>query len=136
MKNAVTQLVLVLALVLGLAPLQSAVAQDEPFTENYIAIDPALIVNLASERRTRFLKVGIELYVRTAEAAEVVNTHMPLVRDRLITYFAGRSVEEVSAVEERDALRLGALKAVQEVLLERAGVFAVDGLYFGSFIIQ
>ncbi|GAB0149834.1 flagellar basal body-associated FliL family protein [Marichromatium gracile] len=136
MKNAVTQLALVLTLVLGLAQLQPVAAQDEPFTDNYIAIDPALIVNLAGESRTRFLKVGIDLYVRTAEAADAVNTHMPLIRDRLISYFAGRTVDEVSALDQRDALRLGALKAVQEGLLEQAGTFAVDGLYFGSFIIQ
>jgi len=83
-----------------------------------------------------YLKAGIELYVSSAVDAATVETHMPLIRDRLIRYLGGRDIEEVSDVARREDLRLGALEMLQKVLLQQTGSVTLAGLYFDDFITQ
>lgn len=126
---------LALLTALGFAGKVDAAKKGADFS-NYLALEPALVVNVANERRAQFLQIRAELYVETPKDADLVNHHMPLIRDRLIMFFGGRAVDEVSAVENRESLREGALEVIRQTLIERAGSPGISGLYFTSFIIQ
>lgn len=102
----------------------------------YMPLDPALVVNLASTRRSQYLRVDIQFFVESREDAEALEHHMPMVRDLLITLLGGRSADDLSTSEARDALRAEVLTTIREAMIARAGRAAVSAVYFTGFIIQ
>lgn len=102
----------------------------------YLALDPAVTVNLASERRTKYLRVDVQLYLETAQDAALVTQHMSRIRDRLITSLGGRQADQIMSMEARDQLRAELLEQLRETMTKETGVPAVSALYFTGFIIQ
>lgn len=136
MNKVFSSLLLSFALALGCAGAQAGDEAAAP-TDRYLSLEPDLVVNLSGEDgMPHYLKAGVQLYVRTAADASVVETHMPLIRDRLIHYLGGRDVDVVSDVAQREDLRLSALEMLQRVLLKQVGSVTLAGLYFDDFITQ
>ncbi len=102
----------------------------------YMALEPALVVNLASDRRTRYLKLDIQFYLNSSHDAELVKTHMPLIRDRMITLLGGRQPEQVSSMEAREQLRVELLEQLRETMTHQTGEPAIHAIYFTGFIVQ
>lgn len=102
----------------------------------YLALTPSLVVNLASARKTKYLRVDIQFYLDTAEDAERVTLHLPLIRNRLITLLGGRDADQIMSTEARDRLRAELLEKLRETLTEAAGAPTIRELYFTGFIIQ
>jgi flagellar FliL protein len=102
----------------------------------YLALAPSLVVNLASERKTKYLRVDIQFYLDTAEDAERVTLHLPVIRNRLITLLGGREADQIMSTEAREQLRAELLEKLRETLTEVAGAPTIRELYFTGFIIQ
>ncbi|EHQ52266.1 Flagellar basal body-associated protein-like protein [Ectothiorhodospira sp. PHS-1] len=102
----------------------------------YIPLQPALVVNLDNPRRAQYLQLNAQFYVETAQEAQLVEHHMPVIRHHLILFFGGRDPEQVQAAAVREQLRTEALETLRQVMTEHTGSPAVSGLYFTGFIVQ
>ena len=122
-----------LLLMAGTAPL--AAAPDDSF-DPYVALSAPVVVNLANPQRATYLQIAADLQVDSATDKEVVNNHMPVIRDTLILVFGGREPSEVREAANREALREEALTALREALEARSGRPAVNAIYFSSFLVQ
>ena len=129
-------LLLCLPPALGQASEHAASGDKAGAYPGYLALTPSLVVNLASERKTKYLRVDIQFYLDTAEDAERVTLHTPLIRNRLITLLGGREADQIMSTEARDKLRAELLEKLRETLTEVAGAPTIRELYFTGFIIQ
>lgn len=102
----------------------------------YVSFGPSLIVNLASDRSPKFMRVEIEFYILDMFDGDAVRQFGPAIRDRLITLYGGRDMESLQTVEGREALRKETLEQLRETLLRLSGRPAIEDLYFTSFIMQ
>jgi flagellar FliL protein len=101
----------------------------------YLAFEPPFVLNLVSQR-ARFMQIKISAYVETAEAADALQYHMPVVRNALIMLLSGKTLEEARSIETREQWRAEALAEIQRLMTELAGDPAVTEVYFTDFIIQ
>jgi flagellar FliL protein len=102
----------------------------------YLPIDPAFVVNFASQGKARFLQVTVEVMTRDPEIPEKVKLHMPVIRNNLMLLFSDQSYDSISTLEGKEALREQALEVVQQILEEETGDPGVEAVYFTSFVMQ
>ena len=102
----------------------------------YLALDPAFVVNLAGTDADRYLQVQVELMTRDPLAADAIKLHTPAIRDRLLLLFGTKTAEELASRDGRESLRQLALAEVQKVMNEETGEDSVEALFFTSFVTQ
>ncbi|MFP4243804.1 MAG: flagellar basal body-associated protein FliL [Ectothiorhodospira sp.] len=135
-RNPLPALALGLMMVLTTPALAAGGGGSEKDYPGYIPLEPALVVNLDNPRRAQYLQIQAQLYVETAEDAAQVEKHMPVIRDRLITFFGGRDPENVQKASNRETLRNEALARLQETMQDLADSQTISNLYFTGFIVQ
>lgn len=102
----------------------------------YIAIDPSLIASVADGQVMRFLQVDVQLMTRDPEAAVAIETHEPVIRNNLLMLLSSQSLEALSTLDGKEALRADALAEVRKILAAEGESAKVDDLYFTGFVIQ
>ncbi len=102
----------------------------------YLPIDPAFVVNFASQGKARFLQVTVEVMSRDPLMSDQINLHMPVIRNNLMLLFSSQSYDGVSTLEGKETLREEALEVVQQILEEETGDPGVEAVYFTSFVMQ
>ncbi|MCF6211260.1 MAG: flagellar basal body-associated FliL family protein [Gammaproteobacteria bacterium] len=102
----------------------------------YIPIDPAFVVNFASQGRARFLQITVEVMARDPKVPEYIEQHLPVIRNNLMLLFSSQTYDSVNTLEGKEALREEALSVIQEILQEETGDAGVDAVYFTSFVMQ
>ena len=93
---------------------------------NYIAIEPALVVNYGGPGKARFIKAELSLRTETGPDAMEVMHHLPLIRDRLISILSSQTEEIISTAQGKEYLRVFALAEINKALLKVEG-HSVDG---------
>lgn len=88
---------------------------------NYIAIEPALVVNYGGPGKARFIKAELSLRTETGPDAMEVMHHLPLIRDRLISILSAQTEEVISTPEGKEYLRVFALAEINKALLKVEG---------------
>lgn len=109
---------------------------DESLPAIYIPVDPAFVVNFASQGKARFLQVTVEVMTREPEMPDKIKLHMPVIRNNLMLLFSNQTYDGVSTLEGKETLREEALEAVQQILEEETGDPGVEAVYFTSFVMQ
>lgn len=99
----------------------------------YVPLEPVL-VNL--EGRRHYLRVVIQVLVDDSGSAEKLGSNMPAIRHSLIMLFSGRNPDEVTTVQEREALRVKAREEVRKVLEPFHAGKGVKDLFFTDFMVQ
>lgn len=102
----------------------------------YLPIDPAFVVNFASQGKARFLQITVEVMTRDETVPDKVKLHMPVIRNNLMLLFSDQSYDNVSTLDGKEALRESALEVVQQILEEETGDPGVEAVYFTSFVMQ
>jgi len=102
----------------------------------YLPIDPAFVVNFASQGKARFLQVTVEVMTRDPLMPDQIKLHMPVIRNNLMLLFSSQSYDGVSTLEGKETLREEALEVVQQILEEETGDPGVEAVYFTSFVMQ
>jgi len=115
-------------------------AQEEDGGETlpaiYLPIDPAFVVNFASQGKARFLQVTVEVMTRDPLMPDQIKLHMPVIRNNLMLLFSSQSYDGVSTLEGKETLREEALEVVQQILEEETGDPGIESVYFTSFVMQ
>lgn len=102
----------------------------------YMPIDPAFVVNFASQGKARFLQITVEVMTRDETVPDKVKLHMPVIRNNLMLLFSTQTYENVSTLEGKESLREEALEVVQQILEEETGDPGIEAIYFTSFVMQ
>ncbi len=102
----------------------------------YLPIDPAFVVNFASQGRARFLQISVEVMTRDPKVSEEVEQHLPVIRNNLILLFSSQTYDGVNTLEGKESLREEALTVIQQILEDETGDPGVEAVYFTSFVMQ
>lgn len=103
---------------------------------NYLALDPAFVVNLADADATRYLQTSVEVMARDPESIEAAKANMPAIRNSLLMLFSQKTAVELNDRDGREKLRELALAEVQKVLEAETGDPGVEAVFFTSFVTQ
>lgn len=112
--------------------------EDEGGGAIYIKLSKGMVVNYGepSLSRLKYMKIAIQVRLKSAAAAEAIVHHTPALLDALITLFSACDEDLINASEGREEIRSMALEAVNKVLNREEGEPLVQDLLFGSFIVQ
>lgn len=111
---------------------QVAVASET----KYIHLTPAFVVNYGNTGRMKYLRTEIALKVRGVEAAGIVSTHRPYIRNNLVFLLTSQDSDIVNSSAGRETLRKVALDEVRALMTELEGMPMVDDLFFENFVVQ
>jgi len=121
MKLGVKCVIAVMGLVSAMPVLASGGGPKVADGVNYIAIEPALVVNYGGPGKARFIKAELSLRAETAESATEIMHHLPLIRDRLVSILSAQTEEAISTAEGKEYLRVYALAEINKALLKVEG---------------
>lgn len=105
-------------------------------TSNYMALDPAFVVNLEDPDDARYLQVEIQVMTRESVALDLVKAHMPRIRNSLILLFGQQKTSDLATREGKEKLQAAALAEIQKVMQVETGKPVVEAAYFTSFVMQ
>ncbi|HEX4925103.1 MAG TPA: flagellar basal body-associated FliL family protein [Bdellovibrionales bacterium] len=104
-------------------------AEDEQYIGTLIPME-TFLVNLAGSRGNKVAKINLELEVDGPKVQEEIEKRKPQVRDIIIILLSGKTFEQVSTKEGKDALR--------DEIRDTVNSFLTKGLikrvYFTEFI--
>jgi flagellar FliL protein len=99
-------------------------------------MQPAFIVNYQVGPRTRFLQLELSLVTRDLAAIDVANTHMPVIRNNLLSVLAQQDYEQLHTVAGKEALVAELTAAAQGVVETHLGRPGIETVLFRSFVMQ
>ncbi len=103
---------------------------------NYLAMQPAFVVNFNEAGRTRFLQLELSLVSRDGAAIDTANMHMPLLRNNLLQTLAEQDFETLKTVEGKEQLVESLTATVQATIEEKLGRPGFETVLFRSFVMQ
>ncbi len=104
----------------------------------YLALEPAIVVNLNTAGKVRFMQVRVQAMSRDPAALAALQAHTGPVRHALITLLSAQTVDNMYDVQIREQVRQQALEDLRSVLETHAGLKreSLEALYFTDFVIQ
>ena len=126
MKTVIKCLIAMMGLVSVMPVMASGSGPKVAEGVNYIAIEPALVVNYGGPGKARFIKAELSIRTETGVDATEVMHHLPLIRDRLVSILSAQTEEAISTAEGKEYLRVYALAEINKALLKVEG-HDVDG---------
>ncbi len=115
---------------------QAKAPTKEQAPPQYIALDPAFVVNLADTDAVRYLQADVQLLTRDKATAEAVELHRPSIRNRLLLLFGQQSSQQLNGRSGKERLQQSALTEVRAVLKAQGAADKVDALLFTSLVTQ
>ncbi len=115
--------------------------EDEEETETraeaiYVDLHPAFTVNLQGKSKARFLQASVQVLTREPEVEEQIKQHSPMIRNKLVMLFSGKTSQELRTIEGKEALQNEARSAIDGVLKAENGEGGVEAVFFTSFVMQ
>lgn len=102
----------------------------------YIALDPAFVVNLADEGGAKYLQADVQLQTRDPDTAAAIALHAPIIRNRLLLLFGQQTSAQLTGRNGKETLQAQALSEVRKTLQAQHAANQVDALLFTSIVIQ
>lgn len=115
---------------------EAAPSGDKKSPAQYLAMEPAFVVNLEDDEAMRYLQIDVEIMTRDPKALEEIKVHMPRIRNTLLMLFTQQHYHEIVTREGKEKLQVQALSEVQKVLKDETGKPGIDALYFTNFVMQ
>lgn len=103
---------------------------------NYLAMQPAFVVNFNEAGRTRFLQLELSLVSRDGAAIDMANMHMPLLRNNILQTLAEQDFETLKTMEGKEQLVASLTATVQATIEEKLGRPGFETVLFRSFVMQ
>jgi flagellar FliL protein len=103
----------------------------------FLALDPAFVVNFEATQAVRFLQIEVRIASRDLPTIEMLKHNEPLVRNDLLMLFGNQDYQQVGTRQGKEQLRAQTLAAVRKIVQSEGGAAAkVEGVYFTSFVMQ
>ena len=92
------------------APAEKVASEDdEDFEEEeeeetkgqaiYVDLHPAFTVNLQGKSKARFLQASVQVLTREPKVEEQIKQHSPMIRNKLVMLFSGKTSQDLRTVE-------------------------------------
>jgi flagellar protein FliL len=108
----------------------------KPASAMYFPIKPAFVVNFPTQGRQRMLQADITVMTRDMEVFTALQTHLPLIKNRLVMLLGGEVYEDLQTDEGKELLRQKALQALQDIVQQEIGKSDVEQVLFTNFVMQ
>lgn len=103
----------------------------------YYLIEPDIITNyIKPGKRIGFVRLTVELMVKSKANYALLENNEPLIRDRIITIFGEQNEKQVKSVIERDTIRQRCLDEANAVLFAETGKKPIEELLFTKYLYQ
>lgn len=103
----------------------------------YVNLKPAFVANFGGpSAKLKFVKADVSVRANTIEAANLIEQHMPLIRNEIVLLLSAQAEADISSMEGQEKLRLEALTRVKKVLEEETGSPTAEDLLFTNFVLQ
>ena len=90
------------------------------------------VIQLRGVDQDRYVRVAFDVEVTADADKEVVQAHLPQIRDSVITYFSDRTLDELRGSDGIERTKVALMKRLDEIVPGRR----VHALYVTDFIIQ
>ncbi|MEL0657595.1 flagellar basal body-associated FliL family protein [Psychromonas arctica] len=123
------------------SPFNLASAEEEnaePVADyQYYALEPDIITNyIKPGKHLGYIRLGIDLMVKSTTAYQAVETHEPIIRDRIITILGEQSEQQIKSITERKIIRTRCLNAANDAIFEITGTRPIEDLLFTKYLDQ
>ena len=124
-------------LILSLFSGQSFAEDEEKVNVQYVDLKPSFVANFGGPApKLKFVKADISVRTNTLAAADLVEQHMPLIRNEIVLLLSAQAEADISTMEGQEKLRLEALEKVKKVMEEETGSPTAEDLLFTNFVLQ
>ena len=82
------------------------------------------------------MQANVVLMGRQPEAMSALADHLPLIRNRLVMLFSSAEFESLMTAEGKEALRMQATLAVQELMEQELGEPVIESVLFTNLVLQ
>jgi len=114
---------------------EAAVEADSGY--QYYEFEPDIITNyIKPGQRLGYIRLGIDLMVKSSAAYEEVSIHEPLIRDRIIVILGEQTESQIKSIDEREAFRLRCLTEANEEIFKITGNRPIEDLLFTKYLDQ
>lgn len=113
------------------APKKEGEGQNQPSME-VIPIE-TIIVNLKGSFGRRYLKVSVNLGVKDAKAKETIDIKKVEIKDRLISLFSTKTIDDVDGWSDQDMIRAEIKEMLNRDLKLNDGI---EKVFFTEFVAQ
>lgn len=102
----------------------------------FVTIGP-LTVNLQNDEfGNRLLYIGLSLRVLDEDTQEMLQTHMPDIKSRLLVLLSSKSADDLTSQAGKEALRESIMALVSQPLGENMPQPAIHSVLYTDFIVQ
>lgn len=110
-------------------------AEPAFITSIYTDIDRALVTTVQAQGRQRYVQAHLSLEATDAKALAAADTHMPLIRSKLVTVLGSSDFNALQTPDGRADLAGQLLVTVNEVLVQE-GEPEIKRVLFRNFVVQ
>ncbi|GBL45639.1 flagellar biosynthesis protein FliL [Sulfuriferula multivorans] len=96
----------------------------------------AFTVNLQSEDSDKFLQTAFTLQVKDDAQVEIIKSHLPQVRSRLLLLLSSQKAADILTPEGKNKLAQEIIAQVNKPFEPKGTPQTVTGVFFTSFVIQ
>jgi len=102
----------------------------------YISLDKPIVTNYLKKSTSSpgFIQIRVQLTVRTKDAAELLEKHMPLVREYITEFLNFTKEALIKDTSKRNQLRDSLSKGIQKMLTKKIGEPLIEDLVITHFI--
>ncbi|WP_413700404.1 flagellar basal body-associated FliL family protein [Psychromonas sp. KJ10-10] len=112
----------------------SAVVQND---YRYFQLEPDIITNyIKPGKRIGFVRITVELMVKSAGEYDLIDKHEPLIRDKIITILGQQNEKIIKSTADRDSIRQRCLEEVNNLLFTETGEKPLTDLLFTKYLYQ
>ena len=135
MFKKVLLFVLCFSLFSPLAFSEEKAAGDAGSDYMYYLLEPDIITNyIKPGKRIGFIRVTVELMVKSKENYEILHHNEALIRDKVITVFGEQNEKTIKSITDRDSIREDCLDAVNAVLFAEIKKNPVEDILFTKYL--
>ncbi|MCK5817797.1 MAG: flagellar basal body-associated protein FliL [Psychromonas sp.] len=103
----------------------------------YFVLEPDIIANyLSSGKRVGYIRVKVELLVKSKQDLKILDKHEPLIRDQIIDVLSSQQADVIKSAGQRENIRKQCITAVNTALKSETNVQPVKQLIFTKFLYQ
>ena len=102
----------------------------------YVDLHPAFTVNLQGKSKARYLQASVQVLTREPDVEAQIKQHAPMIRNKLVMLFSGKTSQDLRTVEGKEQLQNEARSAIEGVLKSEDGDGGVEAVFFTSFVMQ
>ena len=131
-------ILLALALLFG-ASAAVAEGSDASRYVEYVELNPPFVANYGGPGPLKYVKAEVSIKAVSRDGEVAVKLHQPQIRNAIVMLLSEQTDDTVSTAAGREQLRIKALEAVRQILVQEMGEKGYDmvgDLLFTSFVVQ